>query len=112
MREPRMRGSELGLLILILLLLVIATWLQGCATFEQHCRWNERGRLTEQVTESTVVGTGETEFLGNRGCSAMSYTTSDTGLSNNGKDALGKVAEGAAQGAVGALVPSPGAVFR
>ncbi len=51
---------------------------------------------------STVLGTGETE-LATSACGDFAYSTRDTGLSNNGKAALGEIAEGAVRG----LVPAP-----
>ena len=74
-------------------------WLAtGCASVRQVCRY-ETGRLVSQDTRSIVVGTGETEFA-TTACAALSYSTQDTGLSDNGKDALGVVAEGAVRGAL------------
>lgn len=77
----------------------------GCATFDQTCEY-EAAALVRQHTEAFVLGTGETE-LATTACAALSYSTQDTGLSDNGKDALGVVAEGVAKGAVSAVVPIP-----
>jgi hypothetical protein len=107
-QDPRVPWAEVAVIVLVVAILL---WLLGCATFRQTCRYAEgSGKLLEQTTRSTVVGTGETE-LATDACAALSYSTQDTGLSDNGKEALGTVAEGAARGAVGALVPSPGAVL-
>ena len=94
-------------LLVVVLFVLAATGLvcSGCATMRQTCRY-EAGHLVEQTTRSTVVGTGETE-LASDACAALSYSTQDTGLSDNGRLALGTVAEGAARGAVGAMIPSP-----
>ena len=95
-----MRDALLVLLALAAVyagLLAIAL-LGGCASVRQVCRY-EAGRLVLQDTRSTVAGTGETEFA-TTACAALSYSTQDTGLSDNGKDALGVVAEGAVRGAL------------
>ena len=81
------------------LLLWLAT---GCASVRQVCRY-DAGNLVLQETRSLVVGTGETE-LATTACAALSYSTQDTGLSDNGKAALGVVAEGAVKGALGGLL--------
>lgn len=74
-------------------------WLaSGCATMTQTCRY-EAGVLVEQATRSTVIGTGETE-VATTACAALSYSTQDTGISDNGKAALGTIAEGVAAGLV------------
>ena len=52
--------------------------------------------------ESWVLGTGETEQASNA-CGEYAYSTQDTGLSDNGKAALGTVTEAAVKG----LVPLP-----
>jgi hypothetical protein len=52
--------------------------------------------------ESWVLGTGETEQVTNA-CGDYAYATRDTGISDNGKESLGTIAEGAARG----LVPTP-----
>lgn len=85
----------------VLALLVLG----GCATFRQTCTY-ENGKLAEQITRSSVVGTGDIE-LATTACAALGYSTHATGLSDNGKEAFGEVAEGLTRGAVGALVPSP-----
>lgn len=67
------------------------TLLSGCATMRQTCRY-DAGALVEQVTRSTVVGTGETELV-SRSCADLAYGTRDTGLSDNASAVLPKVAE-------------------
>ena len=52
--------------------------------------------------QSWVLGTGETEQVTNA-CGDYAYGTEDTGLSDNGKAALGEIAEGARR----ALGPTP-----
>jgi len=74
-------------------------WLAGCASFGQRCRYDAAGRLVEQATRSLVIGTGETELV-TSACAALSYATQGTGLSDNGRAALGTVAEGAVAGAL------------
>lgn len=78
----------------------------GCATANQRCDYYPDGLLEHYRLRSTVVGTGETEVV-TTDCAALAYSTRDTGLSDNGKEALGKIAEGAAKGAVKALLPLP-----
>lgn len=84
-------------------------YLSGCATMRQTCRYEDQV-LVEQVTRSTVLGTGETE-LATTACAALSYSTRDTGISDNATTLGEKISEGAARGAVGAFVPSPSAVL-
>jgi hypothetical protein len=49
-----------------------------------------------------VVGTGETE-IATTDCAALAYSTRDTGISDNGKEAIGEISEGA----VRAMLPLP-----
>ena len=79
-----------------------ALLLPGCASMNQKCSYYTDGRLESYRLRSTVVGTGETEVV-TTACAALAYSTKDTGLSDNGKEALGEIAEGA----VRALVPTP-----
>jgi hypothetical protein len=76
--------------------------LSGCASMNQRCSYFPDGTLESYRLRSTVLGTGETEVI-TTDCAALAYSTKDTGLSDNGKEALGKIAEGA----VRALVPMP-----
>lgn len=92
-------------------LALVAALASGCATFSQVCEYDQAGHLIAQETRSTVVGTGETE-LATDACAALSYATQDTGLSDNGKAALGVIAEGAAAGASGGAGPALGGVIR
>ena len=88
----------------VLVLVGMLVW--GCATANQRCDYYADGTLEHYRLRSTVVGTGETEIV-TTDCTVAAYSTRDTGLSDNGKDALGTIAEGVARGAVGALVPLP-----
>ncbi len=91
------RGSSLlGVLALVGML----AW--GCATANQRCDYYPDGRLEHYRLRSTVVGTGETELV-TTDCAALAYSTRDTGISDNGKESLGEITEGA----VRALVPTP-----
>jgi hypothetical protein len=79
----------------------------GCA--HSHDKfYYPSGELCAEV-KSTVFGTGEAEkYVINELCEVTEmYDTKDTGLSDNGKDAIGKVAEGLAKGAVKGVVPVP-----
>jgi hypothetical protein len=61
--------------------------LSGCASFNQRCLYNDDGTLQYIRTRSTVVGTGETELVSTK-CGDVGYSTRDTGLSDNGVEAL------------------------
>ncbi len=74
----------------------------GCASMKTTCSYYPDGTLEDYSLRSTVVGTGETEVI-STDCTVIAYSTKDTGLSDNGKDALGTVAEGIAR----AVVPTP-----
>ena len=74
----------------------------GCASMKTTCTYYADGRLKDYTLRSTVLGTGETEVI-STDCAMIAYSTNDTGLSDNGSDALGTIAEGA----VRALVPIP-----
>jgi hypothetical protein len=71
----------------------------GCA--HAHLERFEHGEKVCEI-ESWVLGTGETEQV-TSACGDYAYGTRDTGISDNGKAALGEISEGA----VGALVPLP-----
>jgi len=99
------------------LVLVLLLGIAGCATTRQTCRF-ENGELVEIVTRATVVGQGTTRIrtapARRKGdtrapnpCGYLDYQKDDTGLSENARAAIGEAAEGAARGAVGALVPGP-----
>jgi hypothetical protein len=81
-------------LCVIGLAVMVAT---SCATGSQKCTYFPDGTLETYKLRSTVVGTGETEIV-TTDCAALGYSTKDTGLSDNGKAALGTIAEGAAKG--------------
>ena len=74
----------------------------GCATANQRCDYYPDGRLEHYRLRSTVLGTGETE-LATTDCAALVYSTRDTGISDNGKEVIGEIAEGA----VRAMLPLP-----
>ena len=91
------RGS---LLLRVLALVGISLWtLYGCA--HAHLKQAFPDGSSCEI-RSTVLGTGETE-LATSACGDFAYSTRDTGLSDNGRAALGEIAEGA----VRALVPLP-----
>jgi len=77
----------------------------GCAT--THTRyWNADGKKCAE-TMSVVVGTGETELVMVNPCGSLGYSTKDTGISDNGKEVIGEVAEGLAKGAMKGAIPVP-----
>jgi hypothetical protein len=61
-------------------------FLMGCAHY--HHRTYVDGELSSD-TVSTVLGTGDTSFIG----PDEEYTTSDTGISDNGKEAIVEAVE-------------------
>jgi hypothetical protein len=79
--------------------------LAGCA-FSHHKYYYYDGELCAHIVEG-VLGTGETETVVDSNCIILGRSTSDTGLSENGKEAVGKIAEGLAKGAVKGVVPVP-----
>ena len=95
-------GATLIAVWYALIIALLAT--TGCAWGIQTAYYKS-GEVCAR-TRSLVWGTGETEQVSNT-CGDYAYSTKDTGLSDNGKDALGTIAEGVARGAVGALVPIP-----
>lgn len=86
------------------LLWVAITFLFGCASMNQKYTYYPDGTLKSYRVRSTVVGTGETELIATDGIT-LGYSTKDTGLSDNGKEALGTIAEGAVKGLVGSKIP-------
>ncbi len=97
-----------------LLLPLILALSVGCASMKTTCRYYPDGVLETYSLRSTVIGTGETETI-SQDCALIAYSTEDTGLSDNGKDALEGVAEAAvrasaaasAAGLVGGMLPTP-----
>ena len=85
--------------------IVWLTLLAGCA-IQYGKYYDSDGKLCARIT-SGVLGTGETETVTNSECVNLVYSTRDTGISKNGADALGKVAEGVAAGVVKGVVPVP-----
>jgi len=96
------RARNILWLIYASILALIAWLIFGCASMRTTCEYSNEGRLLTYSLHSTVVGTGETEVI-STDCAALAYSTEDTGLSDNGKDALGEIAEGSVRG----LVPAP-----
>ncbi len=88
--------------LLPVLLAMAGTLIPGCASFRQTCEYYPDGRLSTYSLRSTVLGTGETEAV-STDCALTAYSTKDTGLSDNGKAAIGEISEGA----VRALIPTP-----
>jgi hypothetical protein len=86
----------------LIAVIAIGIWGCGCATANQRCDYYPDGRLEHYRLRSTVVGTGETE-LATTDCAALVYSTRDTGISDNGKEVIGEIAEGA----VRAMLPLP-----
>jgi hypothetical protein len=93
--------EDWGVMAAYLLALVLTAWSLGCAVASLERFDPVTG---EKICEiwSGVVGTGETEQVTNA-CGDYAYATKDTGISDNGKAALGMVAEGAARG----IMPLP-----
>ncbi len=77
--------------------------LSGCASTHSWY-YHDNGQICAEI-RSTVVGTGETELVVDNACAVLGYATSDTGISDNGKDALGTIAEGIVKGML--PVPAP-----
>jgi hypothetical protein len=87
------------------LFVIGALTLGGCANTSNWYYYPD-GTLCAKA-RSTVVGTGETELVVENQCVKLGYSTRDTGISDNGKEALGNIAEGLAKGAVKGIVPVP-----
>jgi len=90
---------------LLYLCVIGALVLSGCAT-THNWFYNTDGTLCAE-SRSGVLGTGDTELIIVNPCGSSAYTTKDTGISDNGKEAIGKVAEGVAKGAMKGVVPVP-----
>ena len=92
--------------VLVTTLIVVSGLIFGCA--HSHDKfYYDNGKICAEL-KSTVVGTGETEKeVSESNCVALSYSTRDTGISDNATDLGGKVAEGLAKGAVEGLNPVP-----
>jgi hypothetical protein len=58
----------------------------------QKCSYYADGILETYRVRSTVLGTGETELV-TTDCTALAYSTEDTGLSDNGKAAILGIAD-------------------
>ncbi len=78
------------------LLTILAFGLGGCAHAHLERFDNATGAKICEI-ESWVLGTGETEQV-TTACGDYTYSTRDTGISDNGKESLGIVAEGVAKG--------------
>jgi hypothetical protein len=78
----------------------------GCA--HSHDKFYYKDGTICAEAKSTVFGTGEAEkFVTDTKCFTLSYSTKDTGISDNATKLGGKVAEGLAKGAVEGLTPVP-----
>ena len=87
-------------------IVLTALVLVGCASMNQKCEYYADGVLKYVRTRSTVVGTGETEVV-SMDCADLSYSTLDTGISENGSATvigLGELAADAATGGATAVV--------
>lgn len=91
--------------VVLAICVIGALTLSGCAT-THNWFYDEYGQLCAE-SRSGVLGTGDTELIIINPCGSSAYTTKDTGISDNGKEAIGKVAEGLAKGAVKGAVPGP-----
>jgi hypothetical protein len=73
----------------------------------QKCSYYPDGILKSYRLRSTVMGTGETEMV-STDCAVAGYSTKDTGLSDNGKEALADITDtvvkATAVGAAGSLI--------
>ncbi len=101
--DRQRRGTGIGGAAALCCALAVAAF--GCASMNQKCSFYPDGILESYRQRSTVVGTGETEVV-TTDCAALAYSTRDTGLSDNGKAALGEIAKGA----VSALAPEMSAL--
>lgn len=90
---------------LLYLCVIGALVLSGCAT--TYNRYYSPDGKRCAITMSLVVGTGETELIAVNPCGTIGYSTKDTGISDNGKEVIGTVAEGIAAGAVKGVTPVP-----
>ena len=92
--------------VLATTLIIVSGLIFGCA--HSHDRfYYKNGDICAEL-KSTVVGTGETEkSITDSKCVTLSYSTRDTGISDNATELGGKVAEGLAKGAVEGLNPVP-----
>lgn len=91
--------------VLLTSFVIGALALSGCASTHGWYYYSDGTLCAED--RSIIVGTGETERIVDNPCVKLGYSTRDTGISNNGKEALGKIAEGLAKGAVKGIVPVP-----
>ena len=85
-------------------ILLCLLFLSGCASMNQKCTYYPDGIMESYRIRSTVVGSGETEMV-STDCSVAGYSTRDTGLSDNGRDALGTIAKGVVGGIIGGGIP-------
>jgi hypothetical protein len=91
--------------VIATLCVIGALTLSGCAS-THNWFYDELGLLCAE-SRSLVIGTGDTELVIVNPCGGSVYTTSNTGISENGKEAIGNVVEGIAKGAVKGMVPVP-----
>jgi len=90
---------------LLYLCVIGALILCGCATTYNRYYYPDGTKCA--IIISGVIGTGETELVVVDACGTLGYSTKDTGISDNGKEAIGKVAEGMAKGAMKGAIPVP-----
>ena len=90
--SAKIKGA-LGILSL-LFTLGCAYMVAGCAHYHSKTYGPDGALLSSTV--STVVGTGNTSFIG----PTESYTTTDTGLSDNGKEAISDAVEAGVRAAL------------
>ncbi len=96
-RRPALAGVILALGLGVL----------ACATLGESITVTEvDGTVTEYRSRLWIVGGGQTEFISS-GDGTTAYSTNGTGLSDNGRIAMEKVAGALAEGAVKGLVPIP-----
>ena len=81
-------------------LVILLAMTFGCASMNQKCSYFDDGVLESYRVRSTVLGTGETELI-TTDCTAAVYSTKDTGISDNGRESLGLIAEGVMKGMTG-----------
>ena len=99
--DQQRRGTRVPVWVAICALALLAA---GCASMNQKCTYYPDGIMETYRLRSTVVGTGETEMV-STDCAVAGYSTRDTGLSDNGADALGAIAEGVVRGIVAGALP-------
>jgi hypothetical protein len=78
-------------------------WLMGCTTMSERFKIvSPDGTVTEYSSSVRSLGNGPAEFV-SAGDGTTGFSTAGKGLSDNGKAALGEIAEGTAR----AMLPLP-----